>query len=215
MLQQVLSFLLYLYSAFVDIVTVCENSEKLSASGLNRQEFPSQYFGTWHFIAAAAAGAGDPSLEAFATMDNTRFSIRNESEPGRLLLTARIRTSNGSCIPRKWIYLLTEGSTDLDTEGRADRRTELFSCACADCIILQESDPKVKRLLLYSRTPQLPDQCMKDFKKKASCSGLKEILLLPQTQEYCEFQWKPEDLSPTAVPGQAQEASDVGDPEAQ
>ncbi|XP_030053207.1 apolipoprotein M isoform X2 [Microcaecilia unicolor] len=184
MLQRVLSFLLYLYGSLVDLFTICEQAGKLSASRIDQQE----YFGSWYFIAAAAAGPGDPSLEAFTSIDNTHFRIQEELEPNRLLLTARIRAANGSCIPRKWIYLVTEGSTDLQTEGRSDRKTELFSCACPDCIILQETDLKVKRLLLYSRTPQLPKACVEDFKEKASCSRLKENLLLPQTQEYCEFQ---------------------------
>nr|XP_033772883.1 apolipoprotein M isoform X2 [Geotrypetes seraphini] len=184
MLRQVLSFLLYLYGSLVDLFTVCEEAGKLSAGEINRLE----YFGSWYFIAAAAAGPGDPSLEAFTSMDNTRFRIQEDLQPNRLLLTARIRANNGSCMPREWIYLVTEGSTDLQTKGRTDRITELFSCTCPDCIILQETDLKVKRLLLYSRSPQLPEACVEDFKKAASCSRLKEILLLPQTQEYCEFQ---------------------------
>ncbi|XP_069489059.1 apolipoprotein M isoform X1 [Ambystoma mexicanum] len=184
MFQTAWACFLYIYGILTDVLLVCNHASKLRPNDLNRQ----QYFGDWYFIAAAASEIS-PSLEAYTQVDNTVFNINEETRPDRLLLRATIRTKDGSCVPRKWIYLVKEDSVDLGTEGRPDRNTELFASKCPRCIILQESDPHiVQRLLLFSRTPQLDQEYIDDFKTKASCAGMHKLLLFPQANEYCKFE---------------------------
>uniref|UniRef100_A0A8C4WUH3 Apolipoprotein M n=1 Tax=Gopherus evgoodei TaxID=1825980 RepID=A0A8C4WUH3_9SAUR len=89
---------------------------------------------------------------------------------------------SGDCVPRSWIYLLNEGSTDLTTEGRPGMRTQLFSSKCPDTIIVQETDRDYQRILLYSRTPHLADDCIEDFRSQAYCLDMEEFLLIPRSQ---------------------------------
>ncbi|XP_078502109.1 apolipoprotein M isoform X1 [Lissotriton helveticus] len=187
MLQQVWAYFLYLFGIVMDAITVCEHAGKLSPNDLDRQQFPSQYYGNWYFIAAAASKIS-PSLEAYTTVDNTLFNINEETRPDRLLLRAAIRIKDGSCIPREWIYLVTEDSLDLGTEGRPDRNTELFASNCSSCIIMQETDPHIiRRLLLFSRSSHLDQRYIDDFKKKAGCAGMHKVLVMPRAQEYCDL----------------------------
>ncbi|XP_073454560.1 apolipoprotein M isoform X2 [Aquarana catesbeiana] len=179
-------YFLYLYGLAIDSLSVCDSSDKLSAAHINRTQFPLQYMGRWHFL-AAAGHCGSQELEIFKVMDNARFNVQESSEREKLEFTASIRVMDGSCVPRKWVYLLNEGSTELRTAGHPDRLTELFSCHCPDCIILKETDNSTNRLLLYSRTPRLEEGCMDEFKRKSDCEGYKDILLIPQTLEYCHL----------------------------
>ncbi|XP_054985682.1 apolipoprotein M isoform X2 [Sorex araneus] len=111
-------------------------------------QFPEPHLGQWYFIAGAA-----PTKEELATfdpVDNIVFDMAAGSAPMQLQLRATIRMKNGICVPRKWIYHLTEGSTDLRTEGRPDMMTKLFSSSCPDGIMLKETGQGYQRFLLYS-----------------------------------------------------------------
>uniref|UniRef100_A0A674JTQ1 Apolipoprotein M n=1 Tax=Terrapene triunguis TaxID=2587831 RepID=A0A674JTQ1_9SAUR len=61
-------------------------------------------------------------------------------------------------------------------------RTELFSSKCPDTIIVQETDRDYQRILLYSRTPDLADECIEDFRSQAYCLDMEEFLLIPRSQ---------------------------------
>ncbi|XP_073497922.1 apolipoprotein M [Phyllobates terribilis] len=177
-------YFLYLYGLIFDSVPRCDRNDQLPASRINRTEFPLQYMGSWYFLAAAAE-AGTGALDIFKVMDNGQFLVQGSAETEKLEFRASIRIKDRSCVPRKWIYLLTEESTELRTEGHPDRLTELFSCHCPNCIILKESDNRTSRLLLYSRSTQLDEDCMNDFLHKSTCEDYKEVLQLPQSLEKC------------------------------
>nr|DBA20525.1 TPA: hypothetical protein GDO54_017296 [Pyxicephalus adspersus] len=150
MLNTAWCYFLYLYGLFIDSLSVCDTKDRLSASHINRTQFPLQYMGRWHFLAAAAHPKSQ-DLEIFKVMDNAQFTVQESAQREKLEFTASIRVKDGSCVPRRWIYLLSEGSTELRTEGHSDRLTELFSCHCSDCIILKETDNSTNRLLLYCK----------------------------------------------------------------
>ncbi|KAM4696204.1 apolipoprotein M [Rhinophrynus dorsalis] len=174
-------YLLYLYGLVIDSLSVCDMNDRLSASGINRTQFPLQYMGRWYFLAASAA-PGTHALETFTIMDNAEFSVRESPEREKLEFRAAIKVKDGTCVPRKWIYLLNEGSTELRTEGHPDRLTELFSSRCPHCVILKETDSSSARLLLYSRFPKLEEEFLEEFKDKSACEGYKDILQIPQEQ---------------------------------
>ncbi|XP_066469210.1 apolipoprotein M [Tiliqua scincoides] len=176
------SYLLYFYGLLVDALSLCEAPVKLNATELNRD----QYLGRWFFIGAASSSTS--SLETFTTTDNTVFSMTQSSNPERLKLQAAIQLKTGQCIPRSWIYLLKERSADLATEGRPHMRTELFSAKCHDSIVVQETDQDYQRILLYSRVLHPAENCVADFKDTAFCLDMNEFLLIPRTQNTCEFQ---------------------------
>ncbi|XP_071987742.1 apolipoprotein M isoform X2 [Engystomops pustulosus] len=146
--------------------------------------FPLQYLGGWYFLAAAAE-PGTRALDIFKVMDNGHFTVQESAEMEKLEFRASIRVKDGSCVPRKWIYLLTEERTELRTEGHPDLVTELFSCDCPGCVVLKETDNTSSRLLLYTRSQELDTDCMSDFMQKSTCEGYKEVLHLPRTQEIC------------------------------
>ncbi|XP_044162622.1 apolipoprotein M isoform X2 [Bufo gargarizans] len=178
---------LYFYGLVFDSLSGCDTSDQLSASHINRTE----YLGSWYFLAAAAE-PGTRALDIFRVMDNGRFMVQESTDVEKLEFRASIRVrdepKDGSCVPRTWIYLLTENSTELRTEGHPDRLTELFSCHCPDCVILKETDETTSRLLLYSRSPRLDEDCMDKFKHKSTCEGYKDVLQLPQTLEQCPLE---------------------------
>ncbi|XP_077148656.1 apolipoprotein M isoform X2 [Ranitomeya variabilis] len=177
-------YFLYFYGLIFDSKPHCDRNDQLSASRINRTEFPLQYMGSWYFLAAAAE-SGTGALDIFKVMDNGQFLVRERAETEKLEFRASIRIKDGSCVPRKWIYLLTEDSTELRTEGHPDRLTELFSCRCPECVILKESDNATSRLLLYARSTQLDEDCMNNFLHKSTCEDYREILQLPRSLEKC------------------------------
>ncbi|KAE8585318.1 hypothetical protein XENTR_v10021277 [Xenopus tropicalis] len=187
MIHRIWHYFLYLYGLFLDSLSVCDSNNRLSTSGINKTQFPSQYLGQWYFVAAAAT-PGTRALETFTAMDNAEFSVRQCREEQNLDFRAAIRVKDGSCVPRKWIYLLPEGSTELRTEGHPDRLTQLFPFRCPHCIILKETDNSYARLLLYSRLPQLEEEFMEEFKNKSNCEGYTDILKIPQQQDYCQIE---------------------------
>lgn len=149
------------------------------------QTFPEPHLGQWYFIAGAA-----PTKEELATfdpVDNIVFNMAVGSEPTQLQLHATIRTKNGSCVPREWIYHLTEGSTDLRTEGRPDMKTKLFSSSCPGGIMLKETGRGYQRFLLYNRLPHPPEKCVEEFQSLTSCLDSKAFLLTPRKQEACKL----------------------------
>nr|XP_060615448.1 apolipoprotein M [Anolis sagrei ordinatus] len=175
-------YIFYLYGVFVDAFSLCKDPVKLQASELNRD----QYLGRWLFVAAASSSPS--SLRTFTSLDSTLFSMTQSNNSEQLQLRAAIRLKTGQCVPKSWVYLLKEGSADLATEGRPHMKTELFSAKCPDSIIVQETDQDYHRILLYSRVLHPAEECIEDFKDKASCLGMEEFLLIPRTQESCEFQ---------------------------
>ncbi|XP_060095074.1 apolipoprotein M [Heteronotia binoei] len=181
-MQSLWSLFLYLFGLLVDAFSLCEMPAKLHASKLDRD----QYFGTWFFTAAASSFPS--SLEPFTTTDSIMFRMTQSDSPERLQLRAAIRLKTGQCVPRSWIYLLTEQSADLATEGRPYMRTELFTTKCPDCIMVKETDQGYQRILLYSRTLHPAENCITAFKSQASCLDMDEFLLIPRTHSACKFQ---------------------------
>nr|XP_056723009.1 apolipoprotein M [Euleptes europaea] len=181
-MQSLWSLLLYLCGLLVDVFSLCETPVKLHANELDRD----QYFGTWFFIAAASSSPS--SLETFVTTDSIMFNMTHTDNPERLRLRAAIRMKAGQCVPRSWVYLVMEKSTDLTTEGRPHMQTELFSTKCPDVIMVKETDQGYERILLYSRTLHPAENCITAFKSQASCFDMGEFLLIPRTLGACEFQ---------------------------
>uniref|UniRef100_A0A8C8RN37 Apolipoprotein M n=1 Tax=Pelusios castaneus TaxID=367368 RepID=A0A8C8RN37_9SAUR len=182
MFQRTWSYLLQLYGALIGALSPCLPPTPLPASRLDRD----QYLGTWHFIAVAAATP--TALETFVSTDNSVFHMGQSPQPEKLQLRAALRLKSGHCIPRAWTYLLMEGSTDLATEGRPGMRTQLFSIQCPETITVRENDRDYQRLLLYSRTPHLADECLEDFRNQAYCLDMEEFLLIPRSQDTCQLQ---------------------------
>ncbi|XP_077187360.1 apolipoprotein M [Paroedura picta] len=180
-MQRLCSLLLYLCGLLIDAF-FSETPTKLHANELDRD----QYFGTWFFIAAASARPS--SLETFTSTDSIMFRMTQSNSPERLQLRAATRLKSGQCVPRSWIYLLTEQSADLATEGRPHMRTELFSAKCPDSIMVKETDEGYQRVLLYSRTLHPAENCISAFKGQASLWDMDEFLLIPRTHSACEFQ---------------------------
>ncbi|XP_055261895.1 apolipoprotein M isoform X1 [Moschus berezovskii] len=170
---------------FGEAKDLCPEHTQLTTEGVDGKEFPEPYLGQWYFIAGAA-----PTKEELATfdpVDNIVFNMAVGSAPMQLQLRATIRTKNGLCVPRKWIYHLSDGSTDLRTEGRPDMKTKLFSSACPGGIMLKESGQGYQRFLLYNRSPHPPEKCVEEFQSLTSCLDFKAFLLTPRNQDACEL----------------------------
>ncbi|XP_045353663.1 apolipoprotein M isoform X2 [Leopardus geoffroyi] len=122
MFYQIWAALFYLYGILLNSIYQCPEFSQLTTQGVDGKEFPEPHLGRWYFIAGAA-----PTKEELATfdpVDNIVFNMASGSAPTQLQLRAAIRTKNGLCVPRKWIYHLTEGSTDLRTEDRSPHPPE-------------------------------------------------------------------------------------------
>ncbi|XP_003985972.1 apolipoprotein M isoform X1 [Prionailurus viverrinus] len=183
MFYQIWAALFYLYGILLNSIYQCPEFSQLTTQGVDGKEFPEPHLGRWYFIAGAA-----PTKEELATfdpVDNIVFNMASGSAPTQLQLRATIRTKNGLCVPRKWIYHLTEGSTDLRTEGRPDMKTKLFSSSCPGGIMLKESGQGYQRFLLYNRSPHPPEKCVEEFQSLTSCLDSKAFLLTPRNQEAC------------------------------
>ncbi|XP_068106429.1 apolipoprotein M [Hyperolius riggenbachi] len=187
MLVSAWRYFLYLYGILLDCLSICNSNDRLSPFLIVTSQFPVQYMGRWHFLAAAAE-PGNRALDIFTVMDNAQFTVQETEDKEKMVFRASIRIKDGSCVPRRWIYILHEGTTELRTEGHPDRLTELYACPCSDCIILKETDNSTNRLLLYSRSPQLEENCMKQFKQMSRCEGYKDVLMIPQTLEPCHLE---------------------------
>ncbi|XP_074120826.1 apolipoprotein M [Sminthopsis crassicaudata] len=86
---------------------------------------------------------------------------------------------NGHCVPPEWTYHLTDGSTDLKTEGCLDMKTELFSSFCPDGIMLRETGQSYQCFLLYNpHNPQKNSWC--EFRFLTFCLDSKAFLQTPQ-----------------------------------
>ncbi|OCT67883.1 hypothetical protein XELAEV_18039185mg [Xenopus laevis] len=180
MIHNIWHYFLYLYGLFLDSLSVCDNNNRLSTLSINKTQFPSQYLGRWYFLAAAAI-PGTTALETFTVMDNAEFSVRQCREEEKLDFRAAIRIKDGPCVPRKWIYLLPEGSIELRTEGHPDRLTQLFPPRCPHCVILKETDNSYARLLLYCMYKGFSFAGFNSLQKKQLTSYIKiaeSILLL-------------------------------------
>uniref|UniRef100_A0A8C4PR81 Apolipoprotein M n=1 Tax=Equus asinus TaxID=9793 RepID=A0A8C4PR81_EQUAS len=125
-------------------------------------------------------------LTLWTTLSSTWLQTLSRCSSGCVLPSAR-EWKNGLCVPRKWIYHLTEGSTDLRTEGRPDMKTKLFSSSCPGGIMLKETGQGYQRFLLYNRSPHPPEKCVEEFQSLTSCLDSKAFLLTPRNQEACEL----------------------------
>uniref|UniRef100_A0A2K6UZJ4 Apolipoprotein M n=1 Tax=Saimiri boliviensis boliviensis TaxID=39432 RepID=A0A2K6UZJ4_SAIBB len=184
MFYQIWVALLYLYGIILNSIYQCPEHSQLTTLGVDGKELPEVHLGQWHFIAGAA-----PTMKELATfdpVDSIVFNMAAGSIPMQFHLRATIRMKDGRCVPRKWIYHLTEGSTDLRTEGRPDMKTELFSSSCPGGIMLNETGQGYQRFLLYNRSPYPPKKCVEEFKSLTSCLASKAFLLTPRNQEPCE-----------------------------
>ncbi|XP_059736232.1 apolipoprotein M isoform X2 [Bos taurus] len=164
MFHHIWAALLYLCGILLNSIYQCPEHSQLTTEGVDGKEFPEPHLGQWYFIAGAA-----PTKEELATfdpVDNIVFNMAVGSAPMQLQLRATIRTKNGLCVPRKWIYHLSDGSTDLRTEGRPDMKTKLFSSACPGGIMLKETGQGYQRFLLYRRTGCFPEVLTKGCAEK-------------------------------------------------
>ncbi|EHB16060.1 Apolipoprotein M [Heterocephalus glaber] len=185
MFHQVWAALLYLCGILLNSIYQCPEHPQPTALEMDEKEFPEPHLGRWYFIAGAAPTKEE--LATFESVDNIVFNMAAGSAPRQLQLSATIRTKNGFCVPRKWIYHLTEGSTDLRTEGRPDMRTELFSSPCPGGIMLKERGQGYQRFLLYNRAPHPPEKCVEEFRSLTSCLDSRAFLPVPRNQEPCEL----------------------------
>ncbi|XP_063095291.1 apolipoprotein M isoform X3 [Cavia porcellus] len=180
MFHQIWAALLYLCGILLNSVYQCPEHPPITALGVDEKEFPEPHLGQWYFIAGAAPTKEE--LATFESVDNIIFNMAAGSAPTQLQLSATIRTKNGFCVPRKWIYHLTKGSTDLSTEGRPDMRTELFASSCPRGIMLKETGQGYQRFLLYNRSPYPPEKCVEEFRSLTSCLDSRAFLLIPRNQ---------------------------------
>ncbi|XP_044112485.1 apolipoprotein M [Neovison vison] len=185
MFHQIWAALLYLCGILLNSIYRCPEYSQLTTQGVDGKEFPEPHLGRWYFIAGAAPTKEE--LVTFDAVDNIVFNMATGSTPMKLQLRATIRMKNGLCVPRKWIYHLTEESTDLRTEGRPDMKTKLFSSSCPGGIMLKESGQGYQRFLLYNRSPHPPEKCVKEFQSLTSCLDFKAFLRTPRNQEACEL----------------------------
>uniref|UniRef100_A0A8D0YUJ4 Apolipoprotein M n=1 Tax=Sus scrofa TaxID=9823 RepID=A0A8D0YUJ4_PIG len=133
MFHQIWAALLYLYGILLNSIYQCPEHSQLTTGGVDGKEFPEPHLGQWYFIAGAA-----PTKEELATfdpVDNIVFNMAAGSVPMQLQLRATIRTKNGLCVPRKWIYRLSEGNTDLRTEGWFSPALILPKPRCAHLVL--------------------------------------------------------------------------------
>ncbi|KAM4817371.1 apolipoprotein M [Urocitellus parryii] len=185
MFNQIWAALLYLYGILLDSIYQCPEHSQLTTLGVDEKEFPEPHLGQWYFIAGAAPTKEE--LATFDSVDNIIFNMSSGSAPLQLQLRATIRMKNGFCVPREWIYHLTEGSTDLRTEGRPDMKTELFSSSCPGGIMLKETGQGYQRFLLYNRSPHPSEKCVEEFQTLTSCLDSRAFLLTPRNQEACKL----------------------------
>ncbi|XP_053523398.1 apolipoprotein M isoform X3 [Artibeus jamaicensis] len=122
MFHQIWAALLYFYGILLNSVYQCPEYSQLTTQGVDGKEFSEPHLGQWYFIAGAAHTKEE--LATFDSVDNIVFNMAVGSAPTELQLHATIRTKNGSCVPREWIYHLTKGSTDLRTEDRSPNPPE-------------------------------------------------------------------------------------------
>lgn len=186
MFRQVWAAVLYLYGLLFNSMTQCPEHSQPTALEVG-EESPEPHLGLWYFIAGAAPTKEE--LATFDSVDNIVFNMATGSAPRQLQLRAAIRTKNGVCVPRRWIYHLTEGkgNTDLRTEGRPDMRTDLFASSCPGGIMLKEMGQGYQRFLLYNRSPHPPEKCVEEFQSLASCLDFRAFLVTPRNQEACQL----------------------------
>ncbi|KAK1327522.1 hypothetical protein QTO34_013024 [Cnephaeus nilssonii] len=183
MFHQIWAALLYLYGILLHSISQCPEPSQLTTQDVDGKEFPEPHLGQWHFIAGAA-----PTKEELATfdpVDNIVFNMAAALPPRSSSFARPFARKCGSCVPREWIYHLTEGGTDLRTEGRPDMKTQLFSSSCPGGILLKETGQGYRRFLLYNRSPFPPEKCVEEFRSLASCLDSKAFLLTPRKQEAC------------------------------
>lgn len=187
MFHQAWAALLYLYGLVFNSTYQCSEHGQLTALGVDETQSLESHLGLWYFIAGAAPTKEE--LATFDSVDNIVFNMAAGPAPKQLQLRAAVRTKNGVCVPRKWMYRLTEGqgNTELRTEGRPDMKTDLFSSSCPGGIMLKETGQGYQRFLLYNRSPHPSEECVEEFQSLTSCLDFKVFLVTPRNQEACQL----------------------------
>ncbi|XP_018555390.1 apolipoprotein M [Lates calcarifer] len=189
MLDEVLSYFLYMYGLLYQAIVPCTNPELLPANTINRQ----QYLGTWYFVAAVSRREAD--IEKFRALDNIWFSIE-ETVNDTLLLKGHMRMGD-NCVKQTWTYRIHPEKDELELEGRPQRRNLLWTgkwANCTNCIIFQEVEPPLRetdsedslnRLMLYSRQTEVDSTVAPTFLKNSACHNMAASVRLPQAKEFC------------------------------
>ncbi|XP_034467860.1 apolipoprotein M [Hippoglossus hippoglossus] len=189
MMNEALSYFLYLFGLLYQAIAPCSVPELLPANTVNHQ----QYLGKWFFIAAVSRK--EAHIQKFKALDNILFTME-EPANDTLLLRGLMRMGD-NCINQTWTYHLHPDRDDLELEGRPQRRNLLWSgkwANCADCIIFQESEPPLKetdtedslsRFMLYARQNDVEPEVVKTFLKNSACHNRLANVRLPQTKEFC------------------------------
>ncbi|XP_028984015.1 apolipoprotein M [Betta splendens] len=189
MLNELLSYSLYLYSFLYHLILPCSVPEQVPANSVDRQ----QYLGRWYFKAAVSQRQAD--IQNFRALDNILF-IMEEIDDSTLLLTGHIRIGD-NCLKQNWTYYLHPEKRDLELEGRPKWRSLLWNgqwANCANCIILQEIAPSsnstvrgdsINRYMLYARKDDVDPEVVTTFVRNAACLKMTASVIPPQEREVC------------------------------
>ncbi|AWO96090.1 putative apolipoprotein M [Scophthalmus maximus] len=189
MLNETVSYFLYLYSLLNQAIVPCSLPELLPVNTVNRQ----QYLGKWYFVAAVSHREAD--IQNFKALDNLWFTME-ETANDTLLLTGHVRMGD-NCLNQTWTYHLHPEQDDLELEGRPQRKNLLRSgkwANCADCIIFQEVEPPLKktdaedslsRFMLYARQSDVESKVVKTFLGNSACNNMSASVRPPQVKEFC------------------------------
>ncbi|XP_019960524.1 apolipoprotein M isoform X2 [Paralichthys olivaceus] len=189
MLNEALSYVLYLYGLLYQAIVPCSVPELLPVDTINRQ----QYLGKWFFLAAVSHREAD--IQKFKVLDSILFTME-EPANDTLLLSGYMRMGE-NCKNQTWTYHLHPDRDDLELEGRPQRRNLFWSgkwVDCADCIIFQEFEPPLRetdsedslgRFMLYARQSDVKPEVVTSFLKNSACHNMLASVRLPQTKEFC------------------------------
>ncbi|XP_070692269.1 apolipoprotein M-like [Pempheris klunzingeri] len=189
MLDQMLSYFIYLYGLLYQAIVPCTVPELLSVSAVDHQ----QYLGKWYFKAAVSHREAD--IQQFTAVDNVLFTME-ETSNDTLLLTGHMRVGD-NCLKKTWTYHIHPERDDLELEGRSKRRNLLWNgkwANCSECIIFQEIEPplnetgtedSLNRFMLYARHSDIDPEVVKSFLKNSACHNMLASLRLPHEKEFC------------------------------
>ncbi|XP_074540307.1 uncharacterized protein LOC141801230 [Halichoeres trimaculatus] len=192
MWNQTLAYFCSFYSFLYHVFVPCPLPELLPANTVNRQ----QYLGKWYF--QAAVSHREAHIEGFRALDSNWFTME-ETDKDTLLLTGHMRMGQ-NCINQTWTYHIHPDRDDLELEGRAQRRSLLWSgkwANCPDCIILQEIEPPLNEMgsedslgrhMLYTRQKKVDPKVVTTFLKNAACHTMSASVQLPQEKAGNAFQ---------------------------
>nr|XP_019960525.1 PREDICTED: apolipoprotein M isoform X3 [Paralichthys olivaceus] len=110
MLNEALSYVLYLYGLLYQAIVPCSVPELLPVDTINRQ----QYLGKWFFLAAVSHREAD--IQKFKVLDSILFTME-EPANDTLLLSGYMRMGE-NCKNQTWTYHLHPDRDDLELEAR-------------------------------------------------------------------------------------------------